>query len=256
MGLVKQIDDQLGVLFAFMQERGLMDNTLIVFTSDHGDYLGDHWLGEKELFHDPSVKIPLIIYDPTAEADAARGTVCDELVESIDLTPTFVAAAGGDAAEQAHRLEGRSLMPLLRGETPQAWRRFAISEYDYSMKPTAHALGVAPRDARLFMICDRRWKYVHAVGFPPMLFDLENDPEELRDLGRDPAYQAERDRLEAALGRWGLRLSQRTTLSDSQIRGMRGKVLRRGILIGVWEEMDIPEELWVRYQGEGASTTK
>jgi arylsulfatase A-like enzyme len=256
MGLIKQIDDQLGVLFAFMQERGLMDNTLIVFTSDHGDYLGDHWLGEKELFHEPSVKVPLIIYDPTAEADAARGTVCDELVESIDLAPTFLAAVGADPAEQAHRLEGRSLLPFLRGNAPEAWRRFAISEYDYSMKPTANALGVAPRDARLFMICDRRWKYIHAVGFPPMLFDLENDPEELRDLGRDPACQAERDRLEAALGQWGLRLSQRTTLSDSQIRGMRGKVLRRGILIGVWDEMDIPEELWVRYQGEGASTSK
>jgi hypothetical protein len=106
------------------------------------------------------------------------------------------------------------------------------------------------------MICDRRWKYIHAVGFPPMLFDLANDPDELRDLGRDPAYQAERDRLEAALGHWGLRLSQRTTLSDSQIRGMRGKVLRRGILIGVWDEADVPEDLWIRYQGEGASSTK
>jgi hypothetical protein len=89
-----------------------------------------------------------------------------------------------------------------------------------------------------------------------MLFDLANDPDELRDLGRDPAHQAERDRLEAALGQWGLRLSQRTTLSDSQIRGMRGKVFRRGILIGVWDEMDIPEELWSRYQGEAASSSK
>ena len=115
MGLIKQIDDQLGVLFGFMQERGLLDNTMIVFTSDHGDYLGDHWLGEKELFHEPSVKVPLIIYDPSAAADAARGTVCDELVESIDLVPTFLEAVGADPAEQAHRLEGRSLVPLLRG---------------------------------------------------------------------------------------------------------------------------------------------
>ena len=112
MGLIKQIDDQLGVLFRFMQARGLMDNTLIVFTSDHGDYLGDHWMGEKDLFHEPSVKVPLIVCDPSAAADAARGTVCDALVETIDLAPTFLEALGADPAEQSHRLEGRSLVPL------------------------------------------------------------------------------------------------------------------------------------------------
>ena len=68
MGLIKQIDDQMGVLFRFLDERGLMDKTMIVFTSDHGDYLGDHWMGEKDLFHEPRVRVPLIIYDP----DSAR----------------------------------------------------------------------------------------------------------------------------------------------------------------------------------------
>ncbi len=92
MGLIKQIDDQLGVLLQFMEDQGLMENTMIVFTSDHGDYLGDHWLGEKELFHEPSVKVPLIIFDPSDAADQARGTACDKLVESIDLLPTFIDA--------------------------------------------------------------------------------------------------------------------------------------------------------------------
>ena len=68
MGLIKQIDDQMGVLFRFLEDNGYFDNTMIVFTSDHGDYLGDHWIGEKEFFHEPSVKIPLIIYDPSSEA--------------------------------------------------------------------------------------------------------------------------------------------------------------------------------------------
>ena len=71
---------------------------MIVFTSDHGDYLGDHWLGEKDLFHEPSVKIPLIVYDPSPEADNTRGTVCDALVEAIDLAPTFLEALGADPA--------------------------------------------------------------------------------------------------------------------------------------------------------------
>ncbi|MFX5907315.1 sulfatase-like hydrolase/transferase, partial [Acinetobacter baumannii] len=78
------------VLMRFLEARGLLEDTMIVFTSDHGDYLGDHWMGEKDLFHDQSAKIPLIIIDPAREADATRGTVCDALVEGIDLAPTFI----------------------------------------------------------------------------------------------------------------------------------------------------------------------
>jgi arylsulfatase A-like enzyme len=250
MGLIKQIDDQLGHLFRFMQERGLLDNTLIVFTSDHGDYLGDHWMGEKDLFHEPSARIPLIVCDPSAEADAARGTVCDALVESIDLVPTFLEAVGGDPAQQSHRLEGRSLVPFLTARPPSQWRRFVFSEYDYSLKPVAATLGVEPRDALLFMVADARWKLVHAPGYRPMLYDLETDPNEFRDLGADPAFESERQRLMAALHAWGLRLSQRTTRSEEQMRAARGAAQRRGILIGVWDESDLPAELWSGYLGD------
>jgi len=250
MGLVKQIDDQLGRLLRFMEERGLIASTLIVFTSDHGDYLGDHWMGEKDLFHEPAVRIPLIVVDPSPEADPARGSVCGELVEAIDLAPTFLEALGADPAEHSHRLEGRSLLPFLRGRPPPRWRRYAVSEYDYSFLPVAPRLGIAPRDARLFMIADRRWKLVHAPGFRPMLYDLETDPQEFCDRGADPACEAERDRLLAALHAWSLRLSQRTTISDREIEERRGKSQRRGILIGVWDESDIPEELWGAYLGD------
>ncbi|HEY8579899.1 MAG TPA: alkaline phosphatase family protein [Beijerinckiaceae bacterium] len=249
MGLIKQIDDQMGALFAFLQKRGLFANTMIVFTSDHGDYLGDHWMGEKDLFHEPSVKVPLIVYDPSPEADAARGSVCDALVETIDLAPTFIDAAGGDAQAQSHRLEGRSLAPWLRGGAPERWREFVVSEYDYSVSPAAAKLGVEPRDARLFMIADRRWKYVHAIGFRPMLFDMEADPQELRDLGADPAFEHERARLQAALSRWALRNAQRTALSEAQIKAMRGRSQRRGILVGVWDEAELPADLWSEYRG-------
>ena len=94
MGLIKQCDDQLGRLFGHLEKSDQMENTVIVVTSDHGDYLGDHHLGEKDMFHEPSVKIPLIIYDPSSNADGTRGAVCDELVESIDLAPTFVEMLG------------------------------------------------------------------------------------------------------------------------------------------------------------------
>jgi arylsulfatase A-like enzyme len=248
MGLIKQIDDQLGHLFEFMRARGLFENTLIVFTSDHGDYLGDHWMGEKDLFHEPSVKVPLIVYDPSAQADGARGTVCDELVEAIDLAPTFLEALGSDPAGQSHRLEGRSLVPFLHGRRPDSWRSYAISEYDYAL-PVGAKLDVEPRDSRLFMVADKRWKYVHAIGFRPMLYDLESDPNEFRDLGADPAFEPVRQRFAAVLAQWGLRLSQRTTLSEAQVRSLRGKAQRRGILIGVWDESDVPADLWRSYLG-------
>jgi arylsulfatase A-like enzyme len=249
MGLIKQIDDQLGQLFRFLEERGIADRTMIVMTSDHGDYLGDHWMGEKDLFHDCSAKIPLIIYDPSPEADGTRGTVSDELVESIDLVPTFYDWLGGDVAEQSHRLEGRSLVPFLQAKRPETWRRFAISEYSYATTPTGMKLGREPSESRLFMVADKEWKYVHAPGFRPMLFDLVADPGELVDRGADPALEGVRQRFAAALAQWAMRQSQRTTRSEGQIKSMRGKSMRKGILIGVWDEGDIPAELWTGYRG-------
>jgi len=235
MGLIKQIDDQMGVLFNHLRASGQIDDTVIVITSDHGDYLGDHWLGEKDLFHDPSVRVPMIVYDPSPEADATRGTVCDALVESIDLVPTFVEMAGGTPRDEW--LEGRSLMPLLRGDRPDDWRRYAISEYDYSITPMATRLDVSPKDARLFMMTDDRWKFMHAEGgFPPMLFDLRNDPMELRDLGRDPAYgEAVADCYERLFA-WARRCAQRTTVSDRQILDRRGKSRRKGIVLGISDD--------------------
>ena len=138
MGLIKQIDDQMGVLFSFLESNGYFDNTMIVFTSDYGDYLGDHWLGEKDLFHEQSVKVPLIVYDPSA--NKTRGSACDDFVEAIDLAPTFIEAVGADPTHQSHRLEGHSLVPLLDGAKPEAWRRHVISEYDYTLQPAGPAI--------------------------------------------------------------------------------------------------------------------
>ena len=250
MGLIKQIDDEMGRLFAFLEERKLMDNTMIIFTSDHGDYLGDHWMGEKDLFHDPSARVPLIIYDPSSAADKTRGSVCDELVESIDLAPTFLAAAGGDPSAQSHRLEGRSLMPLLHGETV-SWRKYAIAEYDYSLSPSATALKTEPKDARLFMVANKKWKYIAAIGHRPMLFDLENDPTEINDLGDDPGSAEARAEMDAVLRHWQFRLSQRTTRSEEQIKNMRGRSLRRGVILGVWDEAEVPADLWHGYFPDG-----
>jgi arylsulfatase A-like enzyme len=249
MGLIKQIDDQMGVLFKHLEASGQLDETMIVITSDHGDYMGDHWLGEKDLFHEPSVKVPLIVYDPSPAADATRGAVCDALVESIDLLPTFVEVAGG--TPRMEMLEGHSLLPFLHDAKATGPRDFTISEYDYSVTPMAARLGVAPRDARLFMMRDARWKFIHAEGgFAPMLFDLESDPDELIDLGRDPAHAAVRDACYDKLFAWARRPSQRTTVSDQQLIDRRGKSRRKGIVLGVNTADEIDAELLEKYKGK------
>ncbi len=240
MGLIKQIDDQLGMLFGFLADRGLTNSTMVVFTSDHGDYLGDHWMGEKDLFHECAAKIPLIIADPSPAANATRGTVSDALVEAIDLAPTFLDYFGGRALP--HVMEGVSLMGLLRGEQSPGWRGCVFSEYDYSMQEARLLLGQPIRDCRLFMVFDGRWKYIHAPGFRPMLYDLQTDPKEFVDLGADPAYEDVRGRLRGALLDWALRDHNRITMSDDRIAPYAGKQqLKSGILIGYWDETELAE---------------
>ena len=248
MGLIKQIDDQMGVLFEYLNSSGQMENTIIAITSDHGDYMGDHWLGEKDLFHAPSVKVPLIIYDPSPEADSTRNTVNSALVESIDLTATFIDYAQEKVPSEI--VEGISLRPLLYGQEQPEPRDYVISEYDYSMSPIANKLGVSARDARLFMVADERWTFMHAEGgFPPMLFDRLTDPNEFEDLGRHPDYQDEVQACYEKLHSWSMRVSQRTTLSDEELTERRGKSRRKGIVLGVSDNADIDEDLFLKYQG-------
>ena len=248
MGLIKQCDDQMGRLFDWMEQTGRMEDTMIVLTSDHGDFLGDHWLGEKAFFHDTSTRVPLIIYDPSAEADATRGTTCDGLVESIDLAPTFVDVAGAEPA--GHILEGESLMPILHGERSETLRDYVICEYDYSGAPVAAQLNASVRDAVMFMIADKRWKMVHCEGgYRPILFDLENDPQELVDLGDSAEHAEVIAALYDKLFAWTRRPSQRTTRSEAQLMAMRGNSGRRGVVIGVYDENDTPLDLTVKYRG-------
>jgi len=233
MGLITQIDDQLGVLFNEMEKNGQLDDTMIVFTSDHGDYLGDHWMGDKDYFHAPSVKIPLIIADLSSDGDATRVTVDHSLVESIDLLPTFVEHQGGEVAHNI--LNGRSLMPKIRGEACE-WRDYAISEYDYSCQVFRPETGRTPLDCRTYMVATRDWKFIHAPGFPPALFDLANDPDELVDLGTSPDHEPEREMMFAKLAEWSLQYRQRSGWSEAHNIKMTGMEEQLGVLIGYWDE--------------------
>ncbi|MBU2983639.1 sulfatase-like hydrolase/transferase [Lentibacter algarum] len=248
MGLIKQVDDQMGRLFDWLKAEGRWDNTVIVLTSDHGDFLGDHWLGEKTFFFEPSVRVPLIIYDPSPDADATRGTVSDALVESIDLAPTFVEMSGGDVA--GHILEGESLVPILHGARVESERDFVICEYDYSGAPLANRLGNSVEQAQMYMVADKRWKLIHfESGDRPMLFDLVADPDELNDLGESAEHAGAISEMYEKLHRWARRVSQRVTVSHDQILARRLQKSTKGIVIGVPEEGDMDAELTVKYRG-------
>ena len=231
MGLVKQIDDQLGRLFAALEAQGRMDDTMIIFTSDHGDYLGDHWLGEKELFHEASARIPMIVYDPDTAAEITRGTVDDRLVEAIDLVPTFVDVLGGEV--QPHRMEGRSLKPLLRGGLVN-WREAVFSEGDYAWRHARHYLDLSPEEARSFMVRTADWKYIYYENFRPQLFDLNEDPAELIDLGESAPHGVIRAEMHERLFAWIRKRRLRTTMSDDQVASVTGTGKKRGYFIGVW----------------------
>ena len=234
MGLIQQVDDHVGRVLAHLKKKGLRERTWIVFSSDHGDYLGDHWLGEKDLFHEPSVRIPLIIFDPSTRADGTRGRVVEEFVEAVDVVPTLVEVAGGTVPLE--RIEGRSLLPFVHQQVAApSWRDCAISEIDFSDRGPRTLLRLHPHECRARMIRTAKWKYVLHEHFPPQLFDLVNDPHEFIDLGEDPGYRSARQENYDRLFTWFRGLKVRTEMPIEALFDMGPELDEElGIMIGHW----------------------
>ena len=232
MGLVAQLDAQLGQVFEALTQSGQADNTLVVLCADHGDMLGDHWLGEKEMFYEAALRVPMIVVDPRPEADATRGQTIDALVEAIDVLPTILDALGAEPGTYSHCVEGRSLLPLMR-EPGMPWRDAVFSEADYAFRAARWTLGRQPSECRGTMVRTQRWKYVDWEGFRPQLFDLLHDPNELKDLGANPPPEVEREMREHLL-QWALRRKNRITTPDAEVELRTEAVKKHGIHIGVW----------------------
>lgn len=225
MGLVEQLDHHLGRLLDFLEQGGRLQDTLIVFTSDHGDYLGDHWLGEKEFLYEQSVRIPLLLIEPGEPVRSGR--VCDDLVEAVDLLPTFLETLG--ISVPTHLLEGRSLF------RHGASREAVISELDYSIHPVARALALGPNDARMVMVRTKRWKLMYFGRIaPPQLFDLVDDPTEFRDLASGAGLDAVRRELYGHLFDWMASRRNRTGMSDELAAARPGPGAAGGVIIGQW----------------------
>ena len=189
-GMLHEIDDRLGEVFAYLDATGQWDNTLVIFTSDHGEQLGDHHLLGKIGYFDESFAIPLVVRDPRPAANAARGTLSDTFTESVDVMPTILDWLGGDIPRSC---DGASLLPLLAGSVPPGWRDARTYEYDfrdihYSRAETA--LGLAMDASSLAVLQDGEAKYVHFAGLPPLFFDTTADPHQFVNLADDPAQAA------------------------------------------------------------------
>ena len=232
MGLVKQVDDRLGRLFNELERSGRMKDTLIIFTADHGDHLGDHGLGEKELMYEQAVRVPLIVMDPDPAADKMRGSVEHRLVEAVDIVPTILETLQLDPA--AHLVEGRSLSPLLHGRAQVPWRDCAFSELDYAFRNARRHLGRAPDECRAWMARTERWKYVHYQGLRPQLFDLQEDPLELVDLGDAPGHEPVRREMRDRLCEWLMGLKHRVTVKNADVERRTEDHRRNNVHIGIW----------------------
>jgi len=242
LGLVKQIDDHLGRLFDEMATMGRLDDTMIVFTSDHGDYLGDHWLGDKDWLHEEAIRVPMIVVDPRAEASATRGTSSSDLVEAIDLVPTFIEAMGGDPADGEPWLEGHSLVPSLH-QGAEIGRRGAVCETDYGFLEMSERLAPSSRarDRRATMLRTQRYKYILSETGPNLLYDLDEDPEEFHDRIDDPGLATVRSELHEQLFEWFRARAHDTTYRDATMARLAapGGMARVGILIGYWDEAEL-----------------
>ena len=207
-GMMTEVDDNLGRVFAFLDETGQWDDTLIVFTSDHGEQLGDHHLLGKIGYHDESFRIPLVIKDPEASDQAGR--IEPAFTESVAIMPTLLDWIGGDIP---HACDGRSLLPLVHGGVPADWRTEMHYEFDFRDTPGSQpesALGLPMDDCTLCVVQDAHFKYVHFTALPPLLFDLRADPDQFHNLANDPTHAATvRDYAQKALS-WRMRHADRT----------------------------------------------
>jgi len=187
-GMMTEVDDCLGQVFDHLDQTGQWEDTMIVFTSDHGEQLGDHHLLGKLGYFDESFRIPLVVKDPDRPQEAGR--IETAFTESVDVMPTILDWVGGTIPRAC---DGRSLLPLIEGGAAHPWRDVMHYEFDFRdifySKPEGD-LGLGMDECSLCVVQDAQWKYVHFAALPALLFNLETDPQQFRNLADDPGHAA------------------------------------------------------------------
>jgi len=193
---VTMIDEKVGQILQTLEDKGYLENAVVIFTSDHGDCLGDHGHIQKWTMYDIITRTPLIVWAPGRFAPR----VVDDLVQQIDLAPLIMELAGVPVPES---WETHSLLPALRGDPSWEGRDFVYAEQARD--------GILTGTPMMTMVRNRDWKLVHFLGCEDgQLYDLNADPGEIHNLWWNPAYKTEREALLAELRDWLIRSNLQT----------------------------------------------
>jgi arylsulfatase A-like enzyme len=204
---VASVDDNIGRILEYLKANGLEDNTIVMYSSDNGFFLGEHGWFDKRFMYEESYRVPLLVRWPGV---TKPGSVNTDLVSNIDFPETFLEAAGIDVPAD---MQGRSLVPLLKGETPKDWRKSHYYHYYEFLEnqKTPHMV------RRHYGVRTDRYKLIHYYQIGEWeLFDLQNDPQEMKSVYDDPAYATIINDLKQELTRLRTELK---VPDDSQIGG-------------------------------------
>ena len=205
-GLVSTMDEMIGRILDKLRETGLEQDTLVVYASDHGDHVGERGLWWKHMLFDESTKVPLIMALPGVLPESESR---DEVVGLIDVAQTMIEALGGTPLPQA---DGRSFWPILTGQH-EAWDNTVFSEYCTDEVPA----WTGGRAVQQRMVRRGAWKLHVYSKYPPLLFNLDDDPQELNDLSRDPTHAAVlKEMMALVLNDWDPELIRQRMLDRRQ----------------------------------------
>ena len=238
-GMVSYIDDKVGRILQTLEQCDLTRDTVVVFTSDHGEMLGERGMWFKQTFYEWSARVPLIICCPSEIVPARIAAP----VSLVDLLPTLLdLATSGKPPEPTDPLDGASLCPLMVGNEHDR-ERAVISEY------SAEGVSAASR-----MVREGRHKYIYTHGLKPMLFDLERDPDELHDLAGVPEMRPIEERLHArALYGWDPEEVHRCILQSQKRRLFLADVAQRSGRYPNWAYQPYVDESKRFIRGAGAA---
>ncbi|MBW7996334.1 MAG: sulfatase [Candidatus Glassbacteria bacterium] len=173
---VQSVDDNLGRMLAYLEQSGLADNTVVIYSSDQGFYLGEHGWFDKRFMYEESLRMPLLVRWP---GTAGAGVENTDLVQNLDFAETFLDIAGAAVPQD---MQGRSLVPLIKGRTPPDWRKSIY--YHYYEWPAVHMV------RRHYGVRTERYKLIYFYNLDEWeLYDLQRDPSELRSLYGNPFYE-------------------------------------------------------------------
>jgi arylsulfatase A-like enzyme len=190
------IDEKIGQILQTLEEKGYLEDAVVIFTSDHGDALGDHGHSQKWTMYDVITRVPLIVWSP---GRFPGGRTVDGLCQLIDIAPVIMELAGIDVSPS---WETETVMPVLQGET---WvgRDYVFAEHGQD--------GILQETEFMTMVRSREWKLVHFLDEPfGQLFNLVDDPEETKNLWDDVAYADKKRELLDILREWHIRSQYKT----------------------------------------------